>query len=53
MTLDVLGPIALGLYLAVLVVIAEIARRARRDTSPSDHFLAGRQLGVLVLFLTL
>ncbi len=53
MTLDVLGPAALGLYLAALLVIAEIARRARRDTSPSDHFLAGRQLGVLVLFLTL
>jgi Na+/proline symporter len=29
------------------------ARRARRHDSPSDHFLAGRDLGTFVLFLTL
>ena len=44
---------ALGLYLAALFVVAEISRRARKDLSPSDHFLASRELGVLVLFLTL
>ena len=34
-------------------VMAEVARRARTDLTPSDHFLAGRHLGVFVLFLTL
>ena len=53
MTLETLGPTALALYLAALLGIAEFARRARRDTSPSDHFLAGRDLGMFVLFLTL
>jgi Na+/proline symporter len=33
--------------------VAELARRARRDESPTDHFLGGRELGVFVLFLTL
>jgi Na+/proline symporter len=50
---DQLGVVALVIYLAVLAVIAEVARRAKADDSPSDHFLAGRKLGVLVLFLTL
>ena len=44
---------ALVLYLIGLVAVAEIARRARRDLSPGDHFLAARDLGVFVLFLTL
>jgi Na+/proline symporter len=48
-----LGTIALGIYLALLVAVALAARRARRDLSPADHFLAGRHLGVFVLFLTL
>jgi Na+/proline symporter len=48
-----LGVLALLLYLGVLVAIADVARRARRSGSPSDHFLAGRELGVFVLFLTL
>jgi Na+/proline symporter len=48
-----LGGIGLGVYLALLVVVAEVARRARRDATPADHFLAGRGLGVFVLFLTL
>jgi SSS family solute:Na+ symporter/sodium/pantothenate symporter len=48
-----LGLAGLGVYLAVLAVVAEAARRARRDRSPADHFLAGRALGVPVLFLTL
>jgi Na+/proline symporter len=48
-----MGIIALVVYMGVLATIAEIARRARSDGSPSDHFLAGRDLGVVVLFLTL
>lgn len=47
------GVVALGLYLVVLASVAEVARRSRRDATPSDHFLAGRDLGVFVLFLTL
>ena len=53
MSIETLGVPALFLYLLALVVLAEFARRARRDRSPSDHFLAGRNLGVFVLFLTL
>ena len=48
-----LGLWGLGLYLVVLLVVGVIARRARRADTPSDHFLAGRELGVFVLFLTL
>jgi SSS family transporter len=40
-------------YVAVLLAVAEIARRARKNRTPADHFLAGRELGVFVLFLTL
>jgi Na+/proline symporter len=47
------GSIALIVYLAGLVVVAELARRARGDRTPADHFLANRELGVWVLFLTL
>jgi SSS family solute:Na+ symporter/sodium/pantothenate symporter len=47
------GVVSLVVYLAALVGVAEIARRAKRDTSPADHFLAGRSLGTFVLFLTL
>ncbi len=53
MSFGELGLRGLGVYLVVLVVVAEVARRARRDRTPSDHFLAGRDLGVFVLFLTL
>ncbi|MDX1648936.1 MAG: sodium:solute symporter family protein, partial [Myxococcota bacterium] len=48
-----LGVLALGLYLLALVAVAIVARRARQDLTPADHFLAGRHLGVFVLFLTL
>lgn len=48
-----LGITALVLYLLALVWIAVVAGRARQDRSPADHFLAGRQLGTFVLFLTL
>lgn len=47
------GVIALVVYLGALVWVAEVARRAKLDGSPSDHFLAGRSLGSFVLFLTL
>ena len=53
MSLGDLGLWALGAYTLILVVVAEVARRARTDLTPSDHFLAGRELGVFVLFLTL
>ncbi len=53
MTFGQMGLVALGFYLAGLVLVAEIARRARKDSTPSDHFLAARDLGVFVLFLTL
>jgi Na+/proline symporter len=53
MNLASLGLIALAVYLGALAVVAALARRARRDETPSDHFLAARDLGVFVLFLTL
>ena len=53
MTPGNVGLWALGAYVLVLLVVAEVARRARTDLTPSDHFLAGRHLGVFVLFLTL
>ncbi|MBW2271677.1 MAG: sodium:solute symporter family protein [Deltaproteobacteria bacterium] len=53
MSLEVLGVVAVVVYLVALLVVAEAARRARRDDSPSDHFLAARELGTPVLFLTL
>jgi len=48
-----LGSLALLIYLILMLSMGEIANRAKREDSPSDHFLAGRQLGVFVLFLTL
>ena len=53
MSLGDLGLIALIIYLGGLLGVAEVARRARRGATPADHFLAGRQLGTVVLFLTL
>ncbi len=53
MSFGQLGVAGLCVYLLVLAGVAEVARRARRDASPADHFLAGRELGVWVLFLTL
>jgi SSS family solute:Na+ symporter/sodium/pantothenate symporter len=52
-TFAVAGIGALAVYLAALAVVAEAARRARRDASPADHFLANRELGTFVLFLTM
>jgi Na+/proline symporter len=45
--------VAVGVYLAVLMVVGVAARRARRDESMSDFYLAGRGLGPFVLFATL
>ncbi len=53
MSFESMGVAALGLYLLLLLGIAELARRSRGDGSPSDHFLASRDLGVFVVFLTL
>ncbi len=53
MTLAQLSVVAIGVYLALVVGVAERARRARRDQSPADHYLAGRTLGPVVLFFTL
>ena len=48
-----IGVAALIAYLAVMLGVAEVAKRSRRELSSSDHFLGGRELGVFVLFLTL
>ena len=53
MSFSEVGVVALAVYIMLLLGVAEIANRARRDLSPSDHFLGGRELGVFVLFLTL
>ena len=53
MNFGVWGVVALVVYLLALLGVAEFARRAKRDASPSDHFLAGRSLGTFILFLTL
>ena len=53
MSFDQQGLLALLLYLGFVLLIAEWANRAKRDDSPGDHFLGGRDLGVFVLFLTL
>ena len=53
MTFGELGTGALVLYIITLSGIAELARRRRLDASEKDHFLAGRELGTFVLFLTL
>ncbi|MEM8983331.1 MAG: sodium:solute symporter family protein [Pseudomonadota bacterium] len=42
-----------GLYLSSLLVIGYAGRRARRDDSLADFYLAGRGFGLIVLFLTL
>ena len=53
MSFDALGVAGLCVYLLALAGVAEWARRARRDATPADHFLAGRELGTFVVFLTL
>ncbi|MDG2049996.1 MAG: sodium:solute symporter family protein [Myxococcota bacterium] len=53
MNFSEMGVVALVVYVALLLGVSEVASRMRRDGSPSDHFLGGRELGVFVLFLTL
>ncbi len=48
------GPVlAVGLYLAAILVVGYAARRRRASDSLSDFYLAGRQLSGPVLLLTL
>lgn len=53
MNFGVWGVASLVVYLGLLVGVSEAAKRAKLDSTPSDHFLAGRSLGTFVLFLTL
>jgi SSS family solute:Na+ symporter/sodium/pantothenate symporter len=53
MSFGALGLASLALYLLSLLWVAEVARRARKDLTPSDHFLAAREFGLFVLFLTI
>jgi len=53
MSFDEMGVAGLVVYLLLLCGITFVAARARQSNEPSDHFLAGRSLGVFVLFLTL
>ncbi len=45
--------VAGGVYIALLVVIGVSSRRARKESSLADFYLAGRNLGPFVLLLTL
>ena len=52
----VFGPgalIAVGLYLVSMIGVGWIARTRRQSNSMADFYLAGRSMGLLVLFLTL
>jgi SSS family solute:Na+ symporter/sodium/pantothenate symporter len=42
-----------GIYIALLLTIGWLGRRAKKEDSLSDHFLAGRGIGFLVLLFTL
>ena len=45
--------VAGALYVALLLLLGYLGRRARRAKTLSDHFLAGRNIGFLILLLTL
>ena len=47
------GIIFMGFYLFALIGIGLAGRLARKEDSLSDFYLAGRGMGVFVLFLTL
>ena len=52
----VFGPgalIAIGLYLLSMIGVGWIARSKRQGNSMADFYLAGRSMGLMVLFLTL
>jgi len=42
-----------GVYIAVLLIIGWLGRRAKKADTLSDHFLAGRGIGLFVLLFTL
>lgn len=48
-----LGLVIIGGYLVALLAIGFIAKRFTRTSALSDFYLAGRNLGLVVLFLTL
>jgi SSS family solute:Na+ symporter/sodium/pantothenate symporter len=43
----------LGIYILSLILIGWFGKKARKENSLSDFYLAGRGMGLLVLFLTL
>ena len=43
----------LCIYILSLILIGWLGKRARKENSLSDFYLAGRGMGLLVLFLTL
>lgn len=43
----------MGLYLLSLIIIGWLGRKAQKENTLADFYLAGRGLGVFVLFLTL
>ena len=45
--------VAVGLYLVSMIGVGYYARGKRETNSMADFYLAGRSLGLLVLFLTL
>ncbi|MEM7048624.1 MAG: sodium:solute symporter family protein [Acidobacteriota bacterium] len=45
--------LAAGGYVALLLLVGALARRALRERTLSDFYLAGRRLGLMVLLLTL
>lgn len=47
------GTAILVVYLAILILLGWLGRRAQRETTLSDFYLGGRGLGFLVLLLTL
>lgn len=47
------GTAFMGLYLLTLIAVGWIGKRARKENSLSDFYLAGRGIGISVLFLTL
>ncbi len=51
--LDTGGTVAVGIYLLSLLIIGALARRASREASLSDYYLAGSSLGFVSLFFTL
>ncbi len=53
MNLDSTGSALVLIYMASLLVIGAWARRASRESSLKDYYLAGGSLGVLSLFFTL